>query len=160
MDIECNYEEEDFDLDGILYRPDFWLPKQNCWFEVKGPLPTGEEKEKARRLALHTKRNVYLAFGDMPNPNPSWYSLSCLVLFPDGSEDEAYWWCECPGCGMLGLESEARAAHLPCGCLSHSERLDRSNYYYSTRLLRAYSAARDADVYRKSGEADLLVPSR
>jgi hypothetical protein len=160
MDIEFKYEEEDFDLDGVLYRPDFWLPKQNCWLEVKGALPTKEEKEKARRLAVHTERNVYLSFGDIPNPNPSWYSGSSLVFFPDGSEDEAYWWCDCPQCGTLGLQSEARAAHLPCGCLSRSERLDRSNFYYSPRLLRAYLAAREAEAYRQSGEADLLVVAR
>jgi hypothetical protein len=160
MDIEFKYEEEEFNLDGIVYRPDFWLPKQNCWLEVKGPFPTQQEKEKARRLAAHTERNVYLSFGDIPEPNPanpSWYSLSSAVFFPDGSYDEAYWWCECPRCGTVGLQSEARAAHLPCGCLSRDVRFDLSNHYYSPRLLRAYLAAREADAYRKLGEADFLV---
>jgi hypothetical protein len=160
MDIVFKYEEEDFNLDGLLYRPDFWLVKQNCWLEVKGPFPTQQEKEKARRLAVRTTHNVYLSFGDIPEPNPanpSWYSLSSAVFFPDGSEDEAYWWCECPHCGTVGLQSEARAAHLPCGCLSRDVRLDLSNHYYSPRLLRAYLAAREAEAYRESGEEDSLV---
>lgn len=161
MDIEYKYEEEYFYLDGLWYRPDFWLPKQNCWLEVKGPFPSKEEKEKARRLAARTQRNVYISFGDIPEPNsedPAWYTGSSVVFFPDGREEEAHWWCECPHCGTLGLQYEARAASLTCGCLSRiSAGSDRSNYYYSPRLLRAYLAAREADTYRKSEKCDFLV---
>src|SRR5712671_764844 len=112
MDIEFTYEDEYFDLDGLCYRPDFWLPKQSCWIEVKGPFPTQNEREKARRLAAHTGKTVYISFGDIPEPNaeaPFAYTLSSLVFFPDGREDECFWWCECPRCGTLGLQSEGRA---------------------------------------------------
>jgi hypothetical protein len=154
MDIPAEYEETYFDLGGIFYRPDFWLPKQNCWVEVKGPAPSAHEKEKARRLATHTSRPVYVVFGPIPEPNPeneSWYTHSSLVFFPDGAEDEAYWWCQCPICGSLGLQFEARAIHLSCGCLDGlSPRLDKSNHYYSRRLLTAYSIARRAEVDQES----------
>lgn len=56
MDIEAKYEERYFDLDdGIFYTPDFWLAKQNCWFEVQGAFPAKDKIEKARRLAIYTK---------------------------------------------------------------------------------------------------------
>jgi hypothetical protein len=161
MDIEYKYEEEYFNLDGIWYRPDFWLPKQNCWFEIKGPYPIKLEKEKARRLAVRTEHSVYVWYGDIPVPRPddeSWCTGSSLAFFPDGREEEAHWWCDCPHCGTLGLEDEGRAASLPCGCLSRiSSRLDISNHYFSPRLMGAFLAAREAETYRKSDEYDLLV---
>lgn len=164
MDIEFEYEEEHFDLNGLWYRPDFWLPRQNCWLEVKGPFPTQKEREKARRLAAQTGKNVYISFGDIPEPNledESSYTLSSLAFFPDGREDEYFWWCECPHCGTLGLQSEARAACLPCGCLGGpGSPSDRANCYYSPRLLRAYLAAREADIYRRLEECDVLVETR
>lgn len=155
MDIEVKYEERYFDLDdGIFYKPDLWLPKQNCWFEVKGAFPAKEKREKARRLAIYTKTTVYIAHGLIPEPDPvleSWYAISALVFFPDGNDDEAYWWCECPVCGTVGMQSEGRAFHLPCGCLSQmGPHLDRSNYYYSPRLLKAYWVARSAEVDKES----------
>lgn len=163
MDIPADYEERYFDLGGIFYRPDFWLPKQNCWIEIKGRLPTKQEREKARRLAAQTERVVHSFYGPIPEPNPeeeSWYSGSAIVFFPDGTGDEAYWWCECPVCGRLGLESEARATNLACGCLVRiSSRLDRSNYYYSPRLLQAYSYAREAEYIAASDGFDRLISS-
>jgi hypothetical protein len=68
MDIEYKYEEEYLHLDGIWYRPDFWLPKQNCWFEIKGPYPIKLEKEKAPRLAVRTERRVYIWYGGYTGP--------------------------------------------------------------------------------------------
>src|SRR5262249_41440412 len=34
--LRYEYEKEGFDLDGHWYLPDFWLPKKDCWVEVKG----------------------------------------------------------------------------------------------------------------------------
>lgn len=36
LGIEYEYEKEGYDIRGTWYLPDFWLPKQECWFEVKG----------------------------------------------------------------------------------------------------------------------------
>jgi len=159
MNVEYRYEEEYFNLRGLFYRPDFWLPKQNCWFEIKGPFPNQEEKEKARRLAAHVQRNVYVCFGDIPEPeDDSWYTGSCVVFFPDGSDDESHWWCDCLVCGTLGLQFEGSAASLICGCLRHSTSdLDLPKGYRSPRLLRAYLAAREAKACQRPNDYDLLV---
>lgn len=62
--IPWEYEPEGFDLGGIKYIPDFWLPYAKCWFEVKGAAPNTREVEKAKRLALLSKRIVLLAPGN------------------------------------------------------------------------------------------------
>lgn len=36
LQIPWEYEKEGFCLQGINYLPDFWLPQQQCWLEVKG----------------------------------------------------------------------------------------------------------------------------
>lgn len=35
LGAEWQYEVEGFDLDGTWYLPDFWLPEQKCWVEIK-----------------------------------------------------------------------------------------------------------------------------
>lgn len=65
LSIPWEYEKEGYDLDGVWYLPDFWLPRQRCWFEVKGELYTDEEAAKAAGLARHTGRPVFIAWGEV-----------------------------------------------------------------------------------------------
>lgn len=65
LGIEYRYEPEGFDLKGIWYLPDFFLPKQQCWIEVKPDIPTNDEREKAIRLCLATQQPVVLLGGDV-----------------------------------------------------------------------------------------------
>jgi len=45
------YEPEGFDLNGIWYLPDFYLPADDTWFEVKpSENLTREEEEKITRF--------------------------------------------------------------------------------------------------------------
>lgn len=53
LGIPYEYEKEGYDLDGLWYLPDFWLPEQQCWVEIKGQEPTEEEKRKAELLAYY-----------------------------------------------------------------------------------------------------------
>lgn len=62
--IPFRYESEGFDMDGLRYLPDFWLPDGKCWFEVKPFDPNEREIEKARRLARGTGKMVFLAPGN------------------------------------------------------------------------------------------------
>ena len=36
LGIRYEYEEDVYNIDGTWYLPDFHLPEQKCWFEVKG----------------------------------------------------------------------------------------------------------------------------
>lgn len=54
LNIRYEYEKEGFELNGIRYLPDFWLPEYRYWVEIKGDLPTDEELKKAEALYQHT----------------------------------------------------------------------------------------------------------
>ena len=77
LGLKWEYEKEGFDLDGIWYLPDFWLPepqryaKENkplppsgIWIEIKGMLPSEEELNKAGALALAAGYPVDVILGD------------------------------------------------------------------------------------------------
>lgn len=36
LGVKYEYEKEGYEVNGTWYLPDFWLPQQECWFEVKG----------------------------------------------------------------------------------------------------------------------------
>jgi hypothetical protein len=66
LGILYEYEKEGFDLEGgIRYLPDFWLPKQKCWIEIKGQHATEIERRKACLLAIATNHPVYIFAGDI-----------------------------------------------------------------------------------------------
>ena len=67
--IPYSYEHEGYDLDGIWYLPDFWLPEQDCWVEVKGKEPTAQEFYKGSYLATLTGKKVYIFCGEIPLPS-------------------------------------------------------------------------------------------
>jgi len=62
------YEPDTYDLDGEWYLPDFWLPRMNCFLEIKGPQPTESEIRKCRKLQYHSGKAVLIAYG-LPNQN-------------------------------------------------------------------------------------------
>src|SRR6516162_11146477 len=75
LGIPYEYEKEGFDLgDGLFYLPDFWLPEQRLWVEIKPEPPTGEESRKwetfAEKLAMAETVNekAVMFIGNIPNP--------------------------------------------------------------------------------------------
>jgi hypothetical protein len=141
LGIKYEYEKEGFDLDGQWYLPDFWLPKQQCWVEIKGEEPTDRENEVAAKLAHYSGNFVYIFFGQIEIPDGN---SECAYLY-DSLEnwDHFHIWCECPKCGELGIEFEGRAHRLPCNCFEEIK--DGRGYNaYSERLIAAYNAAKCA----------------
>ena len=76
MDIEYQYEPEGFEIDDgedkVFYLPDFYLPKEHCYVEVKG---TDEALHNdGRKIALAVDfgntpcSNGLLILGDIPDP--------------------------------------------------------------------------------------------
>jgi hypothetical protein len=63
MEWTWEYEKEGYDLDGLRYLPDFWLPDISCWFEVKGTDPSRTEMIALSRLVYKSKRKAILAIG-------------------------------------------------------------------------------------------------
>ena len=147
LGIPFEYEPEGFELPGGLrYLPDFWLPEQDGWVEIKGQEPTEEDSLKAQLLAEGTGHPVYIFFG--PIEEPSGYCTGSAHMWADWGSDLDYWWCECRHCGRLGIEYNGRSAWLPCRgntCPSY----DGKDYNYdSPRLVEAYTKARSARFER------------
>ncbi len=139
------YEQEGFDLYGVWYLPDFWLPALDCWLEIKPVVPMKPEQDKARRLAQASGKRVYVLFGALRAPLGGWTGADepehaeAICFFPDGVEDRPYFWCQCVRCDFVGLEWEGRSHRLRCGCWGPS---DRGENVGSRMLLEAYEQAR------------------
>lgn len=137
MGVKYEYEREAYDLDGLFYLPDFWLPKLQSHLEIKPEHPSTEEADKAERLARHTSKPVYVFWG---NPELPGFGNN-----EDGDSGEIYhegydsqhWWCECPKCGFVGIEFNGRCERLACGC----QKVERYNYD-SPKLQAAYARAK------------------
>lgn len=53
--IKWEYEVEGYDLNGIWYLPDFWLPEKRWFAEIKQSTFTEKEEEKCKLLSQGTK---------------------------------------------------------------------------------------------------------
>lgn len=98
LQIRYQYEVEGFDLDGVWYLPDFWLPDYQTWFEVKGESPDQEATNKALRLGQTYP--VIMAIGEC-------WSTGEIVLFGQKGmlEGSGLWVCpECRGLALVTTE--------------------------------------------------------
>lgn len=86
LEIPYVYEPEGFELDEAgRYLPDFFLPEENCWIEIKPTYPTDKELDKAYHLAKHTRTNVYVYFGNIGKPKTKDIPFTNEVKLIDGS---------------------------------------------------------------------------
>lgn len=144
----------DDDEHYLYYMPDFWLPVQRCWIEIKGEQPTRIEEKKAVLLSCATDYPVYIFYGDVPisslmddifaylggrsSDSARLYLQNENISNPFTYTDHKYLWCICKKCGMLGIEYEGRSERLPCGCYSKKEKVRSFN---DPLLLKAYNEA-------------------
>src|SRR5215212_2705768 len=63
LKVTYEYEPRKFDFGEIRYIPDFWLPEQQKWVEIKGQMPNDVEIKKAQLLAQETKNDVAILSG-------------------------------------------------------------------------------------------------
>jgi hypothetical protein len=97
--VVYRYEYEGFDLGGSWYLPDFWLPEHQMWLEIKGDMPTTEEREKARLLAAGTGYPAVVFGGDVWHTTPGY-------LFLPQQPDRAHFpcfWAACDTCHSVGI---------------------------------------------------------
>lgn len=140
LGMKYQYEPKGYDLDGSWYLPDFFLPDQDCWIEIKGKKPSKEEQVLAVTLAKATEKNVYIFFDGIPSLDDM--PDDCAeVFFPDGYMDFSHWWCECSQCHKVGIQFSGYSDRL-CQCFEEDAGC-RPNYD-SPRIIRAYKAARQA----------------
>ena len=63
LKVSYEYEPKKFDFGEMRYIPDFWLPEQQKWVEIKGQMPNDVEIKKAQLLAQETKNDVAILSG-------------------------------------------------------------------------------------------------
>jgi hypothetical protein len=159
LGVSWLYEPEGFELgDGIRYLPDFWLPRQGCWVEIKPSLQDAE-REKVMRLAAHTGVFVFVFSADVGPIGHEGCDLVRTAHYysPKGDWDGCMAWGECPTCreiqiGHFGGHSvsyseEDRHRETLCPALTNKQR--KAGFYDETpRLKAAYEKARS---YRFGG---------
>ncbi|MCL5104962.1 MAG: hypothetical protein M1133_12730 [Armatimonadetes bacterium] len=146
LDVPYEYEPEGFELgNGIRYLPDFWLPDQQCWVEIKRGLPMKQEKLKASALAAASGNPVFVFFGPIKAPDidsPRNWALDspatyAIKFYLDGRYSAPFIWCQCPACGRLSIEHLGQMGSR-C-CLDEDE-----DGLASDQLREAYLSARQA----------------
>lgn len=134
--VQFEYEMEGFDLGGVWYLPDFWLPQQECWLEIKpNHLRTdgqgnfiGDDAliaEKCGKLAVITNFPVYLLTRSPGNSLSLFEEMKPYLYF--FSEDDGSWnvddsqkFGRCPVCGAIDISFEADPAEFYCKCQRES----------------------------------------
>lgn len=148
LGIEWEYEKEGYDLDGIKYLPDFWLPKYQYWFEIKGQDPTTEEINKAKALQDTSGFPVIIAIS-LPHFNRN-FAYCCD--FSDSSAGYSEWenarWFICNLCKQIDLGiSHKEDTYISTtnfekvGVCQHSIKQRRGSH---AQLMKAYNAAKAA----------------
>jgi hypothetical protein len=84
LKIRWQYEVEGWDLGFCRYIPDFWLPDDQAWLEVKRPADTLSDEEvrdilrKSDALSRADSAPVILGPGF---PEAVWYSVTCACPY-------------------------------------------------------------------------------
>jgi hypothetical protein len=180
LGIRWEYEPQGFDLDAIVYAyrptgaaapgvgavllaaghlgaylPDFWLPRQRLWFEVKGKMLSASESLRLHAFALGLGEHERLAVfaGEIPRPDVvardsgrEWIygdrearAWDSRAIYPDGLSDGWQLWCRCPACGSYDVHYEGRAERNHCACeVAECYTADDET------IIRAYERARSA----------------
>lgn len=144
LSIGYRYEPEGFNLDGgDLYLPDFYLPRLDCWIEIKPVKPEAAAVRKMNKLAWHTQKTSFIVYGNLL---PWWSNdedgAQAIMFWPHErgcDEDQPYAWCECPCGDRVGLTFSGKPDRLGCGCT------DTTPWRWpAPRLPAAFEAARGA----------------
>jgi hypothetical protein len=161
MKIRWEYEKEGYSLGEVKYLPDFWLPDQQLWIEIKGEKisRTGKEFQKAERLAQGTMRSVFIFEGSdfapisMYNrnegtgiqPDTFFKGMVVYALIPNKSggwkeHDNMYAWFQCPECRSTGINWWLADECPEC--------MHDGDIHKTPRLIEAYRSARQARFER------------
>ena len=148
--IEWDYEPEGFKIENrgeiIHYLPDFWLPEFHTYVEVKGPVLTEAEKNKA--LFLSDTGEGYEAGGQVlilqKIPEISEASPVFKMAFGGGWTQAIF--AKCYVCkGVHLIREDSGDLSCICECLERSDNpIDISYEHCETDMEFAYKKARQA----------------
>lgn len=164
LGVRWEYEREGYDLDGIWYLPDFWLPQFETWVEIKGQAPDDDAWRKLMRLVRQTGKAGFMFWGAIGSDMSGALVLPCADEDPGNfpavidspqhlaQRERQLCWAICPLCGYLSFtispDSRSRL-HVMCGsCFRRRVRpyakLDRCDPRRHPAIEDAYTSARSA----------------
>jgi hypothetical protein len=161
LGIKWIYEPEGYELDcGTLYLPDFFLPEVKLWLSDKKGVflevkpPVREIEGKWEIFGLQSEYPIIM-IGELM---PEGFDLANYYI----EAEKGFWWfvsknggdgpyvfCECIGCGKIGIEFDGRSARIDCNCSYYS---DKNYNEDSIRIQDAYRKARKARFEHKHYE--------
>lgn len=114
LGLPWDYEPQGYELDGLRYLPDFWLPtvrsrgvSGGIYFEVKPEAPTEAEERKARMLA-HVRQRPVLIAGRAPR-HGEFEALNEYAEGPHGTwEDDGLSFGRCALCDAVSISRYVR----------------------------------------------------
>lgn len=170
LDIRWEYEKEGFELgEAGRYLPDFWLPEQRYWIEIKAEYPAASERKKLQAFAWGMPndevylfdrpdfRPPFMEYSSNPRELPdfagAWGRLFSKNASPDDYEgDCAQWWGQCTECMLENRPATFGVGHsrfmVQHAVLKHAwdaqERYVGGGCDDTVDLVEAYRAARQA----------------
>jgi|GEM_PF-949965 len=119
LGIRWHYEHEGYDLAGLRYLPDFWLPDMHVFVEIKGDTPSENDLEKCKRLAVSVAP-VLLCVGDIDRCLPYYVNRHHEM---EGQSGYQPLFTRCSYCGVFCLVYEGDLSYgyhheavTPCRC--------------------------------------------
>ena len=94
--VRWEYEKEGYDLDGVYYLPDFYLPEWDCWIEIKGEDPISEKwwTYNDPRLIKFSEEKLLIVFFGLPGDNYGrWYGVDSCDSGGGWSMWDQMQWC-------------------------------------------------------------------
>lgn len=151
LGMRYEYEPEGFELsDGTRYLPDFYLPDQDVFLEIKG-LMSDYDWHKIKTFVSDTKKSVVVGESDFDFWVAYWDVIEGQV---DTSVFAELCQCHGPGGGVFFNEPYAGLVNKNCevrGCSADKAEceffqvlVDRHGNIFSDKAVSAYSKARAA----------------
>jgi hypothetical protein len=149
--IPWRYEDQGYDLDGLRYLPDFWLPEEDSFLEVKANRAAFmDQEEKFDRLRKASGKSVLVLHSEpVGQAVDEILKISCAV-FPAKSGSWHYAsMAVCPICHRVALDLFSRPWPCSCHLVGHPDHAEG-------RLSLALKAAQQARFeYGEQPETDI-----
>jgi len=164
LGIKWEYEKEGYDLGPAgWYLPDFWLPEQQCWVEIKATFPNGVDTEKllAFGTALETNRDedgertgylhIYVGSPYFDGKQPSYdimrVSSPCGLRTVADIRTSGMLWTQCPLCGHFDVsyfnlcfsdEGTEAVGCMHCDCVDRNWKETTETWFYKGYVVTRY----------------------
>lgn len=131
LGIKWTYEHNGYEIEGVKYLPDFWLPEISTFLEVKGPVVPGAEK--ARDLAVASN----------PESDAWWYPKILVIIGNEmgelrlASDDRDVSLAQCENCKRFWFMPDSCSYQCrTCGTHDGDHHIMSSSYNLTLSIIK------------------------